>query len=83
MTKPTIGTVRALIDDTDGVRAVRDLAVYRSSRLGCGCTRHECHRPGNGTADSFPTVHVHTGCGRHPDGRWHGPIPSTTEETPS
>lgn len=53
----------AAVDQFDGVRVTDvTLAARRVVRLGCGCERFECDRPGGGD------VHVLVGAHCDPDG---------------
>ncbi|WP_341719832.1 hypothetical protein QQG74_09095 [Micromonospora sp. FIMYZ51] len=57
-------TVAATLDNTIGERVTTQLAVERADRLGCGCTRYTCRRPGPPTG--CQQVQLLTGCGLHP-----------------
>ncbi|WBB94099.1 hypothetical protein [Verrucosispora sp. WMMC514] len=70
MTKATAlrpgDTVTATVDDTTGTTVTADLTVILSDRLGCGCWRYTCQRPGPAVTGACRSVQVLTGCGRHP-----------------
>lgn len=72
--------VRAVaLNTTDGKRLDDvELLAHTVTKLGCGCWRIECHRPGPVQDGHRSTVALHTGCHRH-DAQVSVPLPNADE----
>jgi len=64
VTAPALPSITATVDTLDGQRMTDAvLGVRQIVRLGCGCLRYECDRPGGGRVDVLVGQHCYAFAG--------------------